>query len=269
MNRGFSRVPFHYHRCQGCGVVFLGNPPANLSDYYTPGYHLTPEAATLEVAAETEAYKLRFVQPHVSSGSIVDIGPSYGAFPFLARRAGYDVTAIELDADCCRFIEDVVRVRAINSAEPHVALESLPAADVITLWHSIEHLPQPWLTLEAAARRLRAGGLLVVATPNPDGFQARMLGSHWAHVDAPRHLFLIPQHALSARCATLGLSLLGATGRDVETRRCNRFGWQRAAAMVGAPDQGVITGAVIDRVVRPLERRPGQASAYVAMLRKS
>jgi SAM-dependent methyltransferase len=249
--------------------VFLGNVPRDLADYYTTGYHLTPAAAALEAAAGYEAYKLRFVQPYAPSGRVVDIGPSYGAFPFLASRAGYDVTTIELDAECCRFIEEVIGVRAINSAEPHRVLASLPGADVITLWHSIEHLSEPWLTLEAAARHLRPGGLLVVSTPNPGGLQARMLGGRWAHVDAPRHLFLIPLLALTARCATLGLSLVSSTGRDIETRRCNRFGWQRATAMLGAPDQGVLSGALVDWIVRPLERRPGEASAYLAMFVKS
>ncbi|HEX4008587.1 MAG TPA: class I SAM-dependent methyltransferase [Solirubrobacteraceae bacterium] len=268
VNRGFSDEEFRYRRCGGCGVVFLENVPVNLADYYTAGYHHTPEASALEAAAQYEAYKLSFVTPVAASGRIIDIGPSYGAFPFLARRAGYAVTAIELDADCCRFIEEVVGVEAINSAEPHVALESLPAADVITLWHSIEHLADPWLTLEAATRRLRPGGALIVATPNPDGLQARLLAQRWAHVDAPRHLFLIPQPALAARGAALGLSLVAATARDIETRRCNRYGWQRAMAMLGSPDQGVLTGAVVDRLVRPLERRDGAASAYVAVLVK-
>jgi 2-polyprenyl-3-methyl-5-hydroxy-6-metoxy-1,4-benzoquinol methylase len=224
LNRRATDEEFRYRGCHGCGVIFLENVPSDLQRYYTSGYHRTPDASQLDQASAPQAYKLEFLRPPVPSGSIVDIGPSYGAFLHVARHAGYDVTAIEMNAECCAFIEEVIGGRAVHSTEPQAALMSLPQVDVITLWHSIEHLAEPWLTLEAAAARLRPGGLRVVSTPNPVELQARLLKGRWAHVDAPRHLFLIPSVALVNRASAYGLSLLLTASADEETLRCNRFG---------------------------------------------
>ena len=53
-------------------------------------------------------------------------------------------------------------------------------------------MPRPWIVLEEAARRLNPGGVLLVAAPNPDAWQARLLKSYWPHHDMPRHLFALP-----------------------------------------------------------------------------
>ena len=60
------------------------------------------------------------------------------------------------------------------------------------MFQIIEHLIDPWDTLQAAAESLLPGGVLVVATPNPGAFQFRFLRGRWTHVDAPRHTALIP-----------------------------------------------------------------------------
>jgi hypothetical protein len=40
--------------------------------------------------------------------------------------------------------------------------------DVVTLWHVLEHLPEPGAMLDAVRARLRPAGLLVAAVPNLD-----------------------------------------------------------------------------------------------------
>jgi len=42
--------------------------------------------------------------------------------------------------------------------------------DVITLWHVIEHLPNPWEILDAVYASLKPGGVLALASPNSDTF---------------------------------------------------------------------------------------------------
>ncbi|HLY49390.1 MAG TPA: methyltransferase domain-containing protein [Solirubrobacteraceae bacterium] len=268
-NRRLSEVEFRYRECTGCGVTFLQNVPADLARYYSADYHRAPVASELDTWAAYEAYKLELIRPYLAAGSIVDIGSSYGAFAYLASRAGYDVTVAEVDPDACRFIEEVIGVRAIQTAAPEEALKRLPEPDAITLWHSVEHLSQPWAAVQTAAERVRPGGVVVVSTPNPVGVQARALKGRWAHVDAPRHLFLIPPEALLRRATSYGLVPLAVTGTDIETRRCNRMGWQRGLEELGLRVRGVWgAGAALAIAMRPLESRPNQASAYTAVLQK-
>jgi 2-polyprenyl-3-methyl-5-hydroxy-6-metoxy-1,4-benzoquinol methylase len=265
-NRRVSRQAFRYGRCEGCGVVFLANPPADLARYYVGDYHLIPDAAELAASSARESFKLDILGSRISAGRIVDIGPSYGGFPYLAQRAGYDVTAIEVDEACCTFIESTIGARAIHSGEPEVVLGAMSDLDAVTLWHSIEHLGQPWRTLEAATRALRPGGALVVATPNPDGLEARLLGRRWVHVDAPRHLFLISPRALAARAAALGLKAVSISAEDTQAWDCNVLGWHHALRDLGM--RGPVTPPIAEGITKALsgiERRPTLGSVYTSV----
>ena len=60
--------------------------------------------------------------------------------------------------------------------------------DVMSLWHVLEHLADPDRTLRDCARWLTQGGLLLVAVPNLDSWQARVFRGAWFHLDPPFHL---------------------------------------------------------------------------------
>ena len=115
---------------------------------------MPPTLKRLASRAEAERYKVETVRRFVPEGRLLDIGPSYGGFAYLASRAGFEVEVIERDPECCRFLTGVVGVRVAQSADVCAALAALPPYRVITLWQVIEHLPDPWRTLEAAADRL-------------------------------------------------------------------------------------------------------------------
>jgi hypothetical protein len=140
---------------------------------------------------------------------------------------------------------------------------------VIALWHVIEHLSDPWRMLETAAARLRPGGVLVLATPNPAALQFRLFGGRWTHVDAPRHLWLIPPRVLAARGEALGLAPRLQTTRDRGSLSQNRLGWQRSLVAAGLP-RGVArrAGSFAGALAAPLESREGWGCAYTLVLQK-
>ena len=186
-----------------------------LGPFYVAGYHLlpsTPEA--IEAGVAHEQYKIDLVRQFVPSGRLLEIGPSWGAFCLLAKRAGFSVEAIEMDPACCDFLASRIGVRAICSSDEAVALDEATEPDVIAAWHVLEHLRDPWRLLDAAARRLAPGGVLVLALPNPHAFQFRVLGPCWAHVDAPRHLHLVPPGLLRRKAEAAGLEQSMCTTTD-------------------------------------------------------
>jgi SAM-dependent methyltransferase len=272
-NRGIGSERFSYHRCGRCSTLYLVNLPAELGRFYPSSYYGLPRASELDELARSEQHKIDLLQRRVDSGRLVEIGAGFGVFSRAARNAGFAVTAIEMDQRSVDYLATVVGVDAINSAYPEQALASLPPSRAIVMWHSIEHLPRPWDVLERAAENLLPGGVLVVATPNPQALQFKLLGSRWAHLDAPRHLFLIPAAALSARAAELGLTRCSITTADPSGRHWNRFGWEYALRRHPAsrPSTRVTRASslLLTQALRPIETRGLNGTAYTAVFVKS
>lgn len=271
-NRRISDEPFNYRRCEVCSAIFLADPPADMGLYYPDEYYVLPTDGQLERALRTERYKLDLIKPYAADGRLVEIGPGAGMFAHAARDAGYEVTGIEMDARACTHLREVIGVEAVESDSPARALADLPASRVIAMWHVLEHLTDPWVCLEAAARNLEPGGVLALAMPNPGAFQFRLTRGRWPHVDAPRHLFLIPAGLLDERARAVGLELAALTARDRGGIYWNRFGWQYLL-MRPRPSRPRIAFALafgfgVSTLMAPIERTDLRGSTYTAVLRK-
>lgn len=266
---------FTYYRCTVCRLVFVYPLPADLPRYYPPDYHSFPRSLDeLRAAASVhELFKLDILRQFVPGGTVLELGPGVGGFALLASQAGYDVHVIEVDQRCCDFIRSVLGIDAVHALDEVAALAQAPPADAIALWQVLEHLPQPFQLLEVAAARLKPGGTLIVAMPNPESFQFRMLGARWVHLDAPRHVVLIPRSLLLQEAARLGLSPLLVTTRDAGSIGWNRFGWEYSLPNL-FPD-GWDRGAAMRRGkqlgawLRFIDDREGAGAAYTAVLRKT
>jgi len=267
LNRNTSGETFSYLACNECGVIFLHPVPQDLSAFYATGYHSIPRSLDeLRSSAEADRYKLDMVRRFASTGRLLEIGPGIGAFAYLAKDAGFEVAAVEMDAECCRFLNQEVGIQTIHSSDPRVALAPTQTYDVIAMWQVLEHLPDPLETLELAARCLSSGGILVVATPNPTSLQFRVFQGYWAHVDAPRHLQLIPIDVLRKHAVALGLRVEAVTATDAGGRRHNSFGWRQSTLNAFGKRRGVLKlGGALSRLAPPIETRGMLGSCYVAV----
>jgi len=281
-NRNISQETFDHYRCPQCQLIFIAPIPANLGAYYPDTYHSIPETfEQLEVASEPDRYKIEIIEQYIGKGRLLEIGPSYGGFTYLAKKAGFEVEAIEMDARCCQFLNEIVGIRAINSNDPVDALQHLEPYDVIALWHVIEHLPNPWIALDAICAKLKPGGILVIASVNPKAFQFRILGRYWLHLDAPRHVMLIPIRLLADKLESLGVRVEMITTTDAGTIACNTGGW--GSFFVHTCTQRVankrvlsilrrimfLTGRLVSRLVSSIEQSKERGSAYTMVFRKS
>ena len=76
--------------------------------------------------------------------------------------------------------------------------------DAVIIWHVLEHLDQPAVTLDEVARITREGGLVAIAVPNFSSIQARVFKSNWFHLDLPRHLYHFDVENLSCALTQRG-----------------------------------------------------------------
>ena len=213
VHRGYRLV-----LCATCGLAYIANPPdaAGLASLYSAdgggSYHTQlRDPANPEVArmARIAARHLSFVREVSTSGALLDVGCSTGAFLTEAKQAGFAASGIEYALESAAFAGETTgcRVEHGTLADSTTASGSL---DVLTAFDVIEHVPDPAGELARMYDLVRPGGWLVLSTPNIDGLFPRLsyplanrLG-HWPHAEPPHHLYQFSVRTLSAMLVTAG-----------------------------------------------------------------
>ncbi len=130
--------------------------------------------------------KTQLIKGFMGSGKLIDYGCGTGDFLAACQHKGYNVLGIEPS--------DIARKQAIAQTSttiyPHLDnLAKDEKVDIITMWHVLEHVPNPKETLAHLKKHLNTGGYFIIAVPNRDSFDAKYYKEHWAAYDVPRHLF--------------------------------------------------------------------------------
>jgi len=61
--------------------------------------------------------------------------------------------------------------------------------DVVTLWHVLEHIYELEEIMALIKNALNQNGILFIALPNYESYDAKFYGNRWAGYDVPRHLY--------------------------------------------------------------------------------
>tara|TARA_Y100000310_G_scaffold193906_1_gene193872 strand:+ start:14135 stop:14962 length:828 start_codon:yes stop_codon:yes gene_type:complete len=129
----------------------------------TTGKPLTPRE-DFEMMRPLQDRRETFFREHIDEGAkVLDIGASTGSF--LDRiRGDYSVHATEFNPDHAKFLRDELKIptdeRDIDKAFPGELFT------VITLYHVLEHQPDPVAFLGKVKERLIGGGWVIIEVPN-------------------------------------------------------------------------------------------------------
>jgi 2-polyprenyl-3-methyl-5-hydroxy-6-metoxy-1,4-benzoquinol methylase len=271
-NRELGQGRFEYRRCEACEAVSMAAVPDDLDRYYqAEGYGLAEQPMIPELSRREQA-KLDLFAHLMPGRSMLEIGPGPGLFARVAMDAGFSMYGIEMDAQYCRQLE-TFGVHAMQSSSPAQAMAALPPLDAIVMWHVIEHLPDPWGVLAQCVKSLRPDGVLALSTPNPHSLQFKLLRRRWAHLDAPRHLQLIPHHTLEQRLSSFGMAHVRTLTDDPVGIELNRLAWEIAVRRHPArkPPNGVAvhTSRLMTAALQPIESRGLNASTYTSVFKRS
>lgn len=271
-NHRISNTPYTYLKCSACQGVFLDKPPPDLGRYYQDAYYAIPSLEQLRKVADKDRNKIDTVLRFAPGGRLLEVGPAFGVFAWQAKQAGFVVDVIEMDSRCCEYLQGTLGVNVTQSDDPPAAMKTLPQHEVIAIWHVLEHLPDALAFLRVAADNLKPGGVLVIAMPNPDAWQFKVMGRRWPHLDAPRHLTLIPEAWITRQALEFGLELVYLTSDDGDARSWNRFGWQRLLMnrFSGKFMQRAmfVMGYAVSFMMAPFDRKDFYGSAYTIIFRK-
>lgn len=201
--------------CHACGhrKLCASMTSEQIGDLYTRYYPRSAfDVETWQPAREesplrtwrrgTRASAFRWVPRNVR---VLDIGCGFGESLGYHRARGCDAHGVEADANILRVAERhglSVRHGLFNA--DHYALGTF---DVVTLDQVIEHMADPLHGLQGICQVLRPGGLLVLSTPNADGWGARVFGRRWIHWHAPYHLQFFSRDSMARAAASAGFVL--------------------------------------------------------------
>ncbi len=210
--------------------------------------------------------------------SWLDVGTGEGAFPAAARRYfpytafdGVDTTRRVQKARASGHIEEAHRGRLTDGG----IVNRLHARyDVVSMFHHLEHTPDPREELRAALKVLRPGGHLLIDVPDPHCAFATLLGKWWPWHAQPRHLHLMPLTNLVAELESQHCTIVTTDRRTphipYDLTGALSLALTRAlpAPLLRAATPLLAAATALDHTLAPLLRRTRFANTYRIIARR-
>ncbi|NCU32014.1 MAG: class I SAM-dependent methyltransferase [Candidatus Moranbacteria bacterium] len=181
--------------------------------------------------------KLSVIEKHIKPGAkLLDIGCGVGQFAQFVASRGYCVSAIE-PSFAARQEAQKKGLKVFENLSGFIsAVQSRP--QIITLWHVLEHQHNYFQNLLEYQKLLDSDGLLIIAVPLFESFDARFYKSSWAGYDLPRHLFHFNEKTIVKSASKAGFELVESKGLPFdsfyisllsEKNRQSKLGFLRAS----------------------------------------
>ncbi len=229
---GVSDLAFRLGECTDCGHVFV-NPRPRLEDlgrFYPAAYwHTEASTGTPGLSGAVRSLEARYRRSLLAEdvrrvlrliptgGRLLDVGCGSGDILAMASELGIEVTGVEFAPEAVAHARES-RGLDVRQGTLEEAGFGAGSFDVVTLWHVLEHVPDPVGTLREVRRVLKPGGHVVVQVPNYGSIQSRVFGDRWYALDVPRHL-----HHFTPRTLRRAFGAAGLVWESLDHRsfRCN------------------------------------------------
>jgi SAM-dependent methyltransferase len=154
-------------QCVACGYMFDNPRPTleELSEFYSKPNKYDSWIDELPARDALWRRRLNKLLPHRAAGNLLDVGAGIGQFLHHARPFFTDVYGTEVSESAVRIAKERYGFDIHRGALEQL---DLPSAffDNITLFHVLEHVPDPSRVIAICWRLLRAKGTLAIAVPN-------------------------------------------------------------------------------------------------------
>jgi 2-polyprenyl-3-methyl-5-hydroxy-6-metoxy-1,4-benzoquinol methylase len=205
---------FNVVRCHRCSLVYVNPRPAQheLAALYNALSDGPSQAISIgQRDPGHELYKTKKFQRAIALikhhkrdvDKVFDLGCATGVFLDMVAQQGWtpygsDVNRHLVEQNQSRYGEQIKLQKGTRIDFPERYF------DVVTLFDSIEHLPDPVATLREVSRVVRPDGLVVISTPNVEGLLPRWtyqlfgktLGA-WEHPTPPGHVYQFSEKTLN------------------------------------------------------------------------
>ncbi|SEN65696.1 class I SAM-dependent methyltransferase [Paenibacillus sp. OV219] len=183
--------------CQSCGLVFLSSFNHINDQFYEDSSMLGGSVDLRKYRINSSNDDLRRYQAlkeSILNKRVLDFGCGGGGFLKLAQEISQSVGGVELDSTIRQALNEVDQIQTFRSVE-----EITGEYDLITLFHVLEHLPDPVAMLKRLKESLSANGKLIIEVPSANDALLTLFDSkpfadftYWSC-----HLFLFTPETLS------------------------------------------------------------------------
>jgi 2-polyprenyl-3-methyl-5-hydroxy-6-metoxy-1,4-benzoquinol methylase len=205
-----TKENFTIVECCSCGLKFT-NPRPNDSDlgkYYQSEEYISHSNTNKGIVSwlykavrnYTLFLKEKIALSYVSRGTLLDYGCGSGYFISYCQSKGWKVAGVEPDDGARNLAKQGVKA-VYKTKEELVLNNEQKKFSVISLWHVLEHLSDLNEVMAFLDRSLEENGVLLIALPNPESYDAKKYKGFWAAYDLPRHLYHFNEESL---CRLLG-----------------------------------------------------------------
>lgn len=187
-----GKILFNMVKCNNCGLVFLNPQPDEkfLSQFYVFNYYGN-QSFFYYIFSFINNFIIKNKATLIlkrKKGKILDIGCGDGDFLNFMKDRGWQVYGVEPSKSGAKLSKQKLKTNIYNIVLSKVRFPK-QYFDVVTMWHVLEHVDNSYDALKEVRRITKNNGLLIVAVPNIDSFQAKIGGKKWFHLDVPRHLY--------------------------------------------------------------------------------
>lgn len=211
-----SQETFTIVRCTECNFLFTNPRPTvdQSGQYYQSTEYISHSNTNKglinkiyrQVRNISLKQKTKLIQKYFKSGNVLDIGCGTGHFLNALKNTGFDVKGIEPGENAR------TTAREYFNLDVNSELDDLDSSQnkfqVITMWHVLEHIYPLNNYLEKITNLLMDNGILVIAVPNPESYDAEYYGEFWGAYDLPRHIYHFTGSTISKLLNTHNFKLI-------------------------------------------------------------
>jgi 2-polyprenyl-3-methyl-5-hydroxy-6-metoxy-1,4-benzoquinol methylase len=189
-----------YKRCSNCSVVYQNpQPEFAVTEQIYDGLHyhdryIKSEFVYLPTSKiylnKLEIYLKEFDDNfNIKNKKLLDIGCGVGYFLYLAKEKGANVLGADISKWAAKYAKDKFNVDVISGDFLTMDLEDY-SFDIVTMWQTIEHLPNPLDFINKIYKILKPGGFFMFATPDVDSWIVKFYKKRWNCFMPNEHLVL-------------------------------------------------------------------------------
>tara|TARA_B100001758_G_C18382420_1_gene598026 strand:- start:467 stop:1354 length:888 start_codon:yes stop_codon:yes gene_type:complete len=204
--------------CETCGLMFTNPRPSenNMAKYYKSDKYISHtnnkkgvfNSLYQAVRKYSIKRKLNLLKTKAAKGSHLDIGCGTGEFLNACKKEGFLARGVEPSK--------LAREQAIKNYNLDVSsgadLKQYSSCefDSISMWHVLEHVSNIKETLTEIKRIIKKDGILIIAVPNCNSWDAAYYKEFWAAWDVPIHLWHFTKKTIETLFNNNGFKLIHA-----------------------------------------------------------